>query len=59
MLTDALGNWTRWVFTSEAAAEAAAHDLEVPLHSGWDDRMSKRMNRRDHWNQPGGQKRAL
>ena len=59
VLIDAQGNWTRWVFTSEEAAEAVAGDLEVPLHRGWDDRMAKRMNRRDHWNEPGGQKRAL
>lgn len=59
VLIDARGNWTRWVFTSEEAAVAAADDLEIPLHRGWDDRMAKRMNRRDHWNVPGGQKRAL
>jgi hypothetical protein len=58
-LIDAQGNWTRWVFTSEESAAAAARDLEVPLHEGWDDRMTKRMNRRDHWNVPGGQRRAL
>ena len=29
-------------------------------HDGWDDeRMARRMNKRDHWNVPGGQKRAL
>ncbi len=59
VLIDASGNWTRWVFTSEEAADAAARDLEVPLHRRWDDRMAKRMNRRDHWNEPGGQPRAL
>jgi hypothetical protein len=59
VLIDPEGNWTRWVFTSEEAAKAAALDLEVPLHQRWDDRMAKRLNRRDHWNQPGGQRRAL
>jgi hypothetical protein len=59
LLIDGDGNWTRWVFTSEEAAEAAAEDLGVPLHRGWGDRMAKRMNRRDHWNEPGGQRRAL
>jgi len=59
VLIDPQGNWTRWVFTTEAAAAAAAEDLEVPLHRGWDERMSRRMNRRDHWNEPGGQRRAL
>jgi hypothetical protein len=59
LLIDAGGNWTRWVFTSEEAARTVAGSLEVPLHEGWDDRMAKRMNRRDHWNEPGGQRRAL
>jgi hypothetical protein len=58
VLVDPQGNWTRWVFTSEEAAAAAADDLQVPLHRGWDERMSRRMNRRDHWNEPGGQQRA-
>jgi hypothetical protein len=59
VFVDADGNWTRWVYTSEEAAAAAAESLEVPLHRGWDERMARRMNKRDHWNQPGGQKRAL
>jgi len=59
LLIDLEGNWTRWVFTSPEQARAVAADLEVPLHEGWDDRMAKRLNRRDHWNEPGGQRRAL
>jgi hypothetical protein len=59
LLIDVDGNWTRWVFTSEEAAVSAAGGLDLPLHRGWDDRMVKRMNKRDHWNSPGGQKRAL
>lgn len=59
LLIDADGNWTRWVFTSDDAARAVAESLEVPLHKGWDDRMARRMNKRDHWNEPGGQRRAL
>jgi hypothetical protein len=59
LLIDMDGNWTRWVFSSEDAARAVAGDLEVPLHEGWDDRMARRMNHRDHWNQPGGERRAL
>ena len=59
VLVDPEGNWTRWVFTSEEAATTAADDLGVPLHRGWDERMARRMNRRDHWNEPSGQKRAL
>ena len=59
ILIDPQGNWTRWVFPSEEIAEAAARDLEIPLHRGWDERMERRMNRRDHWSDPGGQRRAL
>ena len=59
LLIDLDGNWTRWVFTSEAIAESVVGDLEVPLHRGWDDRMARRMNKRDHWNEPGGRRRAL
>jgi hypothetical protein len=60
VLIDVDGNWTRAVFPSEGEAEAAAGLLSVPIHQGWDDeRLAKRMNRRDHWNEPGGQKRAL
>jgi hypothetical protein len=59
LLIDLDGNWTRWVFPSEEEAAAVAEGLGVPLHRGWDDRMTRRMNKRDHWNEPGGQKRAL
>jgi hypothetical protein len=59
ILIDVDGNWTRGVFTSKEVAEAVAGDLDVPLNHGWNDRMAKRMNRRDHWNDPGGQRRAL
>ena len=59
ILIDGKGNWTRSVFPSRELAEAAARDLDVPLHVGWDGRMVRRMNSRDHWNEPGGQRRAL
>ena len=59
LLIDFEGNWTRWVFPSEGEAVEVADSLGVPLHRGWDDRMTRRMNKRDHWNEPGGQKRAL
>jgi hypothetical protein len=59
LLIDLDGNWTRWVFTSDRVAREAATDLGVPLHEGWDDRIARRMNGRDHWNDPGGQRRAL
>ncbi len=59
ILIDLDGNWTRWVFPSEEAATVVADRLEIPLHHEWDDRMVKRLNKRDHWNEPGGQRRAL
>jgi len=59
LLIDLEGNWTRWVFPSEDDAAAVAELLGVPLHRGWNDRMTRRMNKRDHWNEPGGQRRAL
>jgi hypothetical protein len=59
VLIDVDGTWTRWVFVSREVAEAVAEDLGVPLHHGWDARMTQRMNRRDHWGEPGGQRRAL
>ena len=59
ILVDLEGNWTRWVFPSKEAAEAVVQGLEVPLHEGWDARMLRRVNKRDNWNKPGGQRRAL
>lgn len=60
VLVDVQGNWTRAVFPSREVAEEACRDLEVPFHLGWDDpRMARRMGRRDHWGEPGGQRRAL
>lgn len=59
ILSDPEGNWTRGVFPSEEAARRAAEYLEIPLHDGWDERMAQRLNRRDHWGRPGGQKRAI
>jgi hypothetical protein len=60
VLIDVDGNWTRGVFVSEEEAEAVCRDLRIPMHGGWDDpRLAKRMNRRDHWSEPGGQRRAL
>jgi len=61
VLIDARGEWTRWVFPSEAAAEAAVSDLRIPLHHGWDEdpRMPQRMNRDDPWKGPRGTRRAL
>jgi hypothetical protein len=60
VLIDVEGNWTRAVFPSREVAEEVCADLEVRTHEGWDDpRIARRMNRRDHWGVPGGQKRAL
>jgi hypothetical protein len=60
VLVDVDGNWTRAVFLSKEAAEEACRDLQVRVHNGWDDpRLFQRMNRRDHWGRPGGQRRAL
>lgn len=60
VLVDVQGNWTRAVFPSREVAEEVCRDLEVPIHHGWDDpRMARRMGRRDHWGEPGGQRRAL
>ena len=61
LLIDGEGNWTRGVFLSEEECRATARELGVQqVHDGWDDEgIAKRMNRRDHWNDPGGQRRAL
>lgn len=60
VLIDVDGNWTRAVFPSQEIAEEVCRDLGVPFHHGWEDkRMAQRMNRRDHWGEPGGQRRAL
>jgi hypothetical protein len=60
VLVDVEGNWTRAVFPSKEYAEEACRELGIRFHHGWDDpRMARRINRRDHWGDPGGQRRAL
>jgi hypothetical protein len=60
VLIDVDGTWVRDEFESEQDAEAACRELGVRLHRGWGDpRMVRRMSARDHWGQPGGQRRAL
>jgi hypothetical protein len=60
VLIDVHGNWTRAVFPSQEVAEEACRDLEIRVHHDWEDpRLALRMNRRDHWGDPGGQRRAL
>jgi hypothetical protein len=59
LLVDVTGLWTREEFAAREDAEAACAALGVRAHAGWDDpRMVRRMQRRDHWNTPDGQRRA-
>lgn len=58
VLVDVDGNWTRAVFPSKEVALAVCSDLQIRVTEGWDARMQQRMNRRDHWGDPGGQQRA-
>jgi hypothetical protein len=60
LLLDVDGNWVRDELESEEEAGAVCRELGVRMHRGWGDpRMARRMNARDHWNEPGGQRRAL
>lgn len=60
LLIDVDGTWVRDEFRTREEAEAACGDLGIPLHRDWDDpRLARRMNARDHWGTPGGQRRAL
>jgi hypothetical protein len=60
VLIDATGLWVRDEFESEESAEATCRELGIRVHRGWDDqRLERRMNARDHWNSPDGQRRAL
>jgi hypothetical protein len=60
LLVDATGLWVRDVYPSEEAALRAAAQLGVRVHDGWDDpRIGRRIQARDQWASPGGQRRAL
>jgi hypothetical protein len=60
VLIDVTGLFTRDELASREDALAACERLGVRCHEGWGDpRMSRRMSRRDHWNTPDGQRRAL
>jgi hypothetical protein len=60
LLVDVTGLWDREEFATKGAAEAACRTLRIPAHHGWGDpRLARRMSRRDHWNTPDGQRRAL
>ncbi|HEX9123333.1 MAG TPA: hypothetical protein VF984_08235 [Actinomycetota bacterium] len=60
LVVDVDGTWVRGEFSSRELAEAACRDLGIRSNLGWDDpRLARRMNRRDHWDRPGGQRRAI
>ncbi len=59
VVIDVDGNWTRWVFPSDATAKAAGQQLGIVVHEGWDPRMTRRMNSLDAWSTPGAKHRAL
>jgi hypothetical protein len=59
LLVDVTGLWVREEFASLEDARAACDVLGIHAHEGWDEpRMVRRMQRRDHWNTPDGQRRA-
>jgi hypothetical protein len=60
LLIDVTGRWDRDELPTKEAAEAVCRALRIPAHEGWGDpRLVRRMNARDHWNTPDGQRRAL
>jgi hypothetical protein len=59
VLVDLEGDWVRDEFETDDRAEAVCRELGIRVHRGWDPRMVRRMNERDHWDPPGGQRRAL
>jgi len=59
LLVDVTGLFTREEFPSKEAALDACRRLGIPGHDGWDEpRLARRMNVRDHWSTPDGQRRA-
>ena len=60
VLIDVDGIWIREEFVSQEAAQEACVSLGIRAHEGWSEsRMVRRMDARDHWGAPGGQRRAL
>jgi hypothetical protein len=60
IVVDVDGTWVRDVVSSPERGEAVCRDLGIRVHVGWGEaRLARRMNRRDHWGRPGGQRRAL
>jgi hypothetical protein len=56
----ATGRWVRDVYPSAEEAEAVADRLGIRVHHGWDDaRIGRRIQHRDQWSSPGGQRRAV
>ena len=59
LLIDVTGLWVREEFAAREDAEAACAALGIRAHVGWDEpRLVRRMQRRDHWHTPDGQRRA-
>ena len=59
LLVDVTGLWVREEFPTREAAEQACRAMGIRVHDGWDEpRLTRRMNRRDHWTTPDGQRRA-
>jgi hypothetical protein len=59
LLIDVTGLWVREEFATSDEALRACRTLGVRAHDGWDEpRLARRMNARDHWNTPDGQRRA-
>jgi hypothetical protein len=59
LLIDVTGLWVREEFSSKEAAIHTCERLGIRSHDGWDEpRLARRMNARDHWNTPDGQRRA-
>jgi len=60
LLIDVGGLWEREEFRTREEAEDACRELGVRLHLGWDDpRIARRLNARDHWSTPDGQRRGV
>ena len=60
LLVDVTGLWDRDEFGSKDDALEACRRLGIRCREGWDDvRLTRRMNSRDHWGAPDGQRRAL
>jgi hypothetical protein len=59
LLIDVTGLWVREEFPSKESAMSACERMGIRSHDGWDEpRLARRMNARDHWNTPDGQRRA-